>query len=98
LLTTPEEVKLADDQAAAQKSGDVWKWEAKYQNTPNGTQQCAGCSMFVPGFPAPIDRGGYCRKVRSFKGPLGIINPNSWCRFFESSLTDNEVAGWAEKI
>jgi hypothetical protein len=39
--------------------------------------------MFVPGF--PNDPAGYCKKVHSFRGPLGFIFPDGWCRFFDAS-------------
>lgn len=83
-LTTPEEIELFDRQTAAKASGDVTKADAEYQYEPNGDQRCAGCSMFVPGFPYPIDVAGYCTKVRSFKGPQGQIFPDGWCKFFKA--------------
>jgi hypothetical protein len=39
--------------------------------------------MFVPGL--SIDIGGYCTKVHSFRGPLGIIFEDGWCKFFVGS-------------
>jgi hypothetical protein len=81
LLLSPEEAVLFDAQVKAQKSADVTKAEAHYQNEPNGDEQCAFCSMFVPGFPG--DLGGYCTKVQSFRGPLGLIFNDCWCKFFE---------------
>jgi hypothetical protein len=84
LLTTPEEVELFDRQAEARASGNVGKIEADYQNEPHDGEQCSDCAMFVPGFPYPMDVGGYCTKVKSFKGPLGTIFPDGWCKFFDS--------------
>lgn len=81
LLLSPEETALFDAQVAAQKSADVTKTEANYQNEPKGDERCAFCSMFVPGFPG--DLGGYCTKVQSFRGPLGLIFPDGWCKFFD---------------
>ena len=43
--------------------------------------------MFVPGF--PDDPGGYCMKVYSIRGPLGMIFTDGWCKFF---ILDDEDA------
>jgi High potential iron-sulfur protein len=83
LLLTTDEADLFDQQVKAQASGDVKKMEADYQNEPNDDEQCDQCKLFVPGFPDDI--AGYCSKVVSFKGPLGMIFSDGWCRFFERS-------------
>jgi hypothetical protein len=82
LLLTKEESNLFEKQVEAQNSADVFKWEADYQNEPHNGDQCSDCRMFVPGL--PIDIGGYCNKVHSFRGPLGIIFEDGWCKFFVS--------------
>lgn len=87
LLLTPEEDVLFQRQAAAQQSGDVDKTEADYQNEPKGDEQCSICEMFVPGFPQ--DTAGYCTKVKSYRGPEGMIFEDGWCKFFEAA-PDNE--------
>jgi hypothetical protein len=51
--------------AAAKKS----KEEAKYQNKPNGQQQCSKCKHFM---------AGKCEIVE------GEISPDGWCKFFEA--------------
>lgn len=91
VLLSPDEAELFDRQVAAQKSGDVGKADAEYQNEPHGNESCAGCTMFVPGFSGSL--GGYCQKVRSFGGPLGQIFPDGWCKFFEADdVTDTDLA------
>ncbi len=81
VLLTPEESVLSDAQVAAQKSGTVSKTDAKYQNKPRDGEQCSHCTMFVSGF--HNDPGGFCTKVRSYRGPLGMIFSDGWCKFFE---------------
>ncbi|HET7681434.1 MAG TPA: twin-arginine translocation signal domain-containing protein [Xanthobacteraceae bacterium] len=54
--------------AWAQARGKVSKASARYQDRPNGSQQCSGCTHF---------RGGTCEIVE------GQISPNGWCRHFE---------------
>lgn len=83
VLLTPEESVLSDDQVAAQKSGSVSKADAKYQNEPKDGERCDGCSMFVPGL--SDDPAGFCTKVISFRGPLGMIFPDGWCELFEAA-------------
>jgi hypothetical protein len=90
LLLSPDEVVLFDQQAAAQASGDVDKGEADYQNEPNDGEQCSGCDRFVPGFPNEV--AGYCTKVKSFKGPLGMIFEDGWCKYF----TDDQATQRAD--
>lgn len=82
MLLTPEESELFAKQAAAQASGTMTKEHVAYQNSPNDSEQCSGCAMFVPGF--PDDLGGYCTVVRSFRGPQGIIFDDGWCDQFEA--------------
>lgn len=86
MLMSPEESELFAKQAAAQASGTLTKEQVKYHNSPNGDEQCSGCAMFVPGF--PDDLGGYCSKVRSFRGPQGIIFDDGWCNQFEAGTED----------
>ncbi len=50
------------------------KKSVKYQNHPNGTQRCSGCSLFIP--PAAHSGDGSCRVV------AGSISPNGWCTAF----------------
>lgn len=88
LLLTPEESDLFARQAAAQASGTMTKDKVKYQNEPHDGEQCSGCAHFVPGF--PDDLGGYCDVVRSFRGPLGIIFDDGWCRRFEAGEETDE--------
>ncbi len=52
--------------AAEPQSGKMEKAQAKYQNGPNGDQQCSGCMHFMPGSNA-------CKLV------TGDISPNGWC-------------------
>lgn len=83
LLLSPEEIELFDRQSAAQASADTDKTDAEYQNEPNENgERCSGCDMFVPGF--STDVSGYCSKVKSFNGPLGMIFPDGWCKFFSN--------------
>lgn len=89
MLLSPEEAELFERQAEAQASADVGKEDADYQNEPKDDQQCDGCSMFVPGL--PDDVGGYCTKVRSFRGPLGMIFPDGWCKFYVPMPDDEDV-------
>lgn len=86
MLLTPEEAELFEQQTAAQLSATVTKQEADYQNEPHDGEQCSLCTMFVPGLPDEV--GGYCTKVYSFRGPLGIIFEDGWCKFFESREED----------
>jgi hypothetical protein len=88
MLLTPEESELFERQAQAQASGDVSKTAADYQNEPKGEEQCSKCSMFVPGFPDDI--AGYCTKVRSFRGPQGMIFDDGWCKFFEPATEEED--------
>ena len=82
VLLTPEESALSDRQIAAQASADTTKADADYQDKPHGDQQCDKCSMFVPGL--DDDPGGFCTKVRSFRGPQGWIWTDGWCKFFKA--------------
>lgn len=88
LLLDEKESALFQRQADAQASGTVTKEQAAYQNDPKDGEQCSGCAMFVPGFEGDV--GGYCTKVRSFRGPQGIIFEDGWCKFFESKATEDE--------
>ena len=88
LLLDQEESELFARQAQAQRSADVSKQEADYQNEPHGDEQCSKCKMFVPGL--SVDIGGYCTKVRSFRGPLGIIFEDGWCKYFAPAGKDGE--------
>jgi hypothetical protein len=82
LLLTPEEAELADRQTEAKNSANVSKNDAEYVNEPFGPEQCDKCAMFVPGF--PDDPGGYCTKVYSIRGPMGMIFSDGWCKYFEA--------------
>jgi hypothetical protein len=88
MLLTPEESDLFERQAQAQASGSVTKADAKYQNDPKGDEQCSKCERFVPGFPDDI--AGYCTKVRSFRGPQGMIFDDGWCKFFEQATEEED--------
>lgn len=96
VLLTPDEVVLSDRQVSAMLSGDTTKIEAEYQYKPHGKEKCSGCAMFVPGF--PDDKGGFCTKVNSWRGPEGWIFPTGWCKFYEAdelnldSLSPEELA------
>jgi len=46
----------------------------KYQSKPNGTQQCSGCSLFIPG--KTPTAAGTCKVV------AGNISPKGWCTAF----------------
>lgn len=83
ILLSPEEADLYVRQVEAQSTADTSKVDADYQNEPSGKEQCDTCSMFVPGLPDDI--GGYCSKVQSFRGPLGMIFPDGWCKFFAAA-------------
>lgn len=50
------------------------KTQFKYQNTPHGSQQCSGCSLFIPG--ANKTANGTCKLVD------GSISPHGWCTAF----------------
>ena len=50
------------------------KSQFKYQDTPNGNQKCADCSLFIPGKSATAD--GACKVVD------GSISPSGWCTAF----------------
>ncbi len=89
ILLSPEESELYMRQVEAQREADTSKVDADYQNEPNGKEQCAACAMFVPGL--EDDVGGYCSKVHSYRGPLGMIFPDGWCKFFEAAPTDDEL-------
>lgn len=89
ILLSEEEAALFARQAAAQASSNVSKADADYQNEPKEDESCQNCSMYVPGL--PDDVAGYCTKVRSFRGPLGMIFPDGWCKFFEEADLDEEV-------
>lgn len=52
----------------AQAQQKISQANAKYQDHPNGTQQCDGCIQFQ----AP----SACKIVD------GTINPKGWCQFF----------------
>ena len=52
----------------AQAQQKISQANAKYQDHPNGTQQCDGCIQFQ----AP----NACKIVE------GPINPKGWCQFF----------------
>ena len=43
----------------------------KYQDHPNGSAKCSGCSLFIPGKTAKAM--GTCKVVE------GSISPNGWC-------------------
>jgi len=47
------------------------KSQFKYQDKPNGNQQCSECSLFVPGTSASA--AGTCKVVE------GEISPSGWC-------------------
>ncbi|HVS78325.1 MAG TPA: high-potential iron-sulfur protein [Steroidobacteraceae bacterium] len=59
---------------APAQGGKVAKSTAKYQDKPNGTQQCDGCVQFIPGKTPSAD--GTCKIVE------GSISPKGWCMFF----------------
>jgi hypothetical protein len=88
MLLTPEESDLFERQSQAQASGTVSKSDAGYQNDPKDGEQCSGCAMFVPGLDTDI--AGYCTKVRSFRGPHGMIFEDGWCKFFEAAEEKSE--------
>jgi hypothetical protein len=48
--------------------GHVWKSTARYQDRPNGWQQCAGCAHF---------RGPDSCEIVEWP-----IRPDGWCRYF----------------
>jgi hypothetical protein len=56
----------AVDRAAAQQK--ISQANAKYQDHPNGAQECDGCIQFQP--------------PNSCKIVDGTINPKGWCQFF----------------
>ena len=43
----------------------------KYQNKPNGSAKCSGCTFYIPGKSASAN--GTCKIVD------GSISPNGWC-------------------
>ncbi len=47
------------------------KAQFKYQDHPNGKQQCSGCALFVPG--KTKTAAGVCKVV------AGPISPHGWC-------------------
>ena len=47
---------------------------AKYQEKPNGSQECDGCMQFVPGKDSSAN--GTCKIVQ------GSISPKGWCMNF----------------
>lgn len=59
---------------ARAQGGKVAKSVAKYQEKPQGTQQCDGCIQFIPGKTASAQ--GTCKIVE------GGISPKGWCMFF----------------
>jgi hypothetical protein len=60
-------------EAPAQGS-KVSKGVAKYQDKPQGTQQCERCVQYIPGKTPSAD--GTCKIVE------GGISPKGWCMFF----------------
>jgi hypothetical protein len=58
---------------AADDSGGTKK-QFKYQEKPNGKQECSGCALFTPGKTAKAD--GTCKIVH------GAISPEGWCSAF----------------
>jgi hypothetical protein len=59
-------IAAASTGAAAQTK--ISQANAKYQEHPNGTQECDGCIQFQP--------PSSCKIVD------GTINPKGWCQFF----------------
>lgn len=62
---------LADAAPALAKGS---KAQFKYQDAPNGTQKCSGCSLFVAGKTASAS--GTCKIID------GTISPSGWCTAF----------------
>lgn len=63
-------------QVAAVQNGPT-RGALKYQDSPNGGKDCAGCAEFVPG-KTPVDRGG-CAAIPGDNE----ISPNGWCVMWE---------------
>ncbi|MDE2483393.1 MAG: high-potential iron-sulfur protein [bacterium] len=63
---------VAGTTAIAEAKGT--KAQFKYQNKPNGKQQCSGCTLFIPGKTATA--AGACKVV------AGEISPHGWCTAF----------------
>lgn len=55
---------------APAQTGTESKAMAKYQDKPNGTQECDGCMQFIAG---KASRNGTCKLVQ------GSISPKGWC-------------------
>ena len=64
-------------QVAAIQNGPA-RGALKYQDSPNGGKDCAGCAEFVPG-KTPKDRGG-CTVIPGDTE----ISPNGWCVMWEA--------------
>ncbi len=47
------------------------KTQFKYQDKPNGSKKCSGCTFYIPGKTATADGG--CKIVE------GSISPNGYC-------------------
>ncbi len=60
---------IAATGAVAEAKGS--KAQFQYQDHPNGSQACGGCSYFLPGKTATAP--GACRVV------AGPISPHGWC-------------------
>ncbi len=63
---------IAGTTAIAEAKGT--KAQFKYQDHPNGKQQCSGCALFIPGKTAKA--AGTCKVVG------GPISPHGWCTAF----------------
>lgn len=62
---------LATRVGAAQNAAS--RQALKYQDKPNGANQCSNCAQFVPG-KAATDKGG-CKVIPGDSE----ISPNGWC-------------------
>jgi hypothetical protein len=49
---------------------------AQYQSKPKNSQQCSGCSLFIPAKTNPTKSNGTCKLVK------GDITPTGWCKFW----------------
>jgi hypothetical protein len=49
---------------------------AAYQTHPKGSQQCSGCSLYIPAKSNPMKSAGACKLVK------GSIMPQGWCKFY----------------
>ena len=58
----------------AQAAGVTPKANVKFQDHPNGANQCGKCNYFIPG--AKPDAPGQCKVV------AGPITPKGWCILF----------------